>query len=85
MGDESIPAVEDALDRAEDLPADEAESLLRSAAADLEALRERNAVDDETADALENRLSQRMRAIEERDAYGGELGSALNPDEEDAA
>lgn len=85
MGDESIPAVEDALDRAQDLPADEAEALLRSAAADLEALRDRNAVDDETADALENRLSQRIRAIEERDAYGGELGSALNPDEEDAA
>ena len=85
MTDDALAAVEDALDRAEDLPAEEAVPVLRSAAADLEALRERDAVDDETADALENRLAQRVRAIEDRDAYGGELGAALNPDEEDAA
>ncbi|WP_245547763.1 hypothetical protein [Halovivax ruber] len=58
-------------------------SHLRSAAAALESARERDAIDTETADALATRLSQRIRAIEVRDADDAELGAALNPDEED--
>lgn len=84
MPDDVTTTVEDALARAEALPTDEAVSHLRSAAAALESARERDAIDAETADALANRLSQRIRAIEERDAYDAELGAALNPDEEDA-
>ncbi|ELZ11601.1 hypothetical protein C479_07051 [Halovivax asiaticus JCM 14624] len=85
MPDDVTTTVEDALDCAADLPTQEAVSHLRSAAAALESARKRDAIDAETADALTTRLSQRIRAIEERDAYDAELGAALNLDEEDAA
>ena len=83
MPDDSLAAVENALERAQSLPADEATALLRSARADLEAARDRDVV-DESVDALESRLDQRLREIDERDAYDGGMGAAMEPEDEDA-
>ncbi|WP_247730875.1 hypothetical protein [Halovivax limisalsi] len=84
MPDDPIERVESALDRAAEVPADEAVTLLESARADLADARSRGAVDTETAADLATRLTRRIREIEERDAYDGGMGAAMEPDEEDA-
>ncbi|WP_254861693.1 hypothetical protein [Halovivax gelatinilyticus] len=84
MTEASLAAVEDALDRATALPAEDAEALLRSARENLAEARTRESVDREAADYLETRLEQRLREIDERDAYDAGMGAAMEPDDEDA-
>ena len=84
MTDTTLDDIERNLDRATDLEADEAISVLQTAKQDLEALGTAADVDEARRQALEDRLDQRMREIEERDAYGSGLGAAMNPEEDDA-
>ncbi|WP_121741796.1 hypothetical protein [Natronorubrum halophilum] len=84
MTDTTIEDVERSLDRATDLESEDAVSVLRTARQDLADLRSDPDVDDEHRRALEKRLEQRIREIEERDAYDSGLGAAMNPDEDDA-
>lgn len=84
MADTTLADVEDALERATDLPAAEALDVLRSARADLETLRDRGEVGDEAARTLADRLNQRIREVREREAYDAGLGAAMEPEDEDA-
>ena len=78
----TIAAVEAALARARDLPDDAAAETLRTAREDLETIRARG--DERRAAELVDRIDQRLRAIDERDHYGSELGAAMEPEDEDA-
>ncbi|WP_137289392.1 hypothetical protein [Natronorubrum halophilum] len=84
MTDTTLEDVERSLDRATDLESEDAVSVLRTARQDLADLGSDPDVDDEHRRALEKRLEQRIREIEERDAYDSGLGAAMNPDEDDA-
>ena len=80
----TLEDVERSLDRATDLETEEALSTLRTAREDLEALGNDADVDDQRRQELEDRLDQRIREVENRDAYDSELGAAMNPEDEDA-
>lgn len=84
MTDSTLEAIEADLDRASDLGTDAAVELLRSARDELRACRDDRSIDQDRREALEHRLEQRIREIEERDSYSSGLGAAMNPDEEDA-
>jgi hypothetical protein len=84
MTDTTLDDVERNLARVEELEADEAVSVLQTAKQDLEALGTDADVDEERRQALEDRLDQRMREVEERDAYGSGLGAAMNPEDDEA-
>ncbi|NKE35498.1 hypothetical protein GWG54_06645 [Natronococcus sp. JC468] len=84
MTDTTLDDVERNLGRVEDLEQEEAISVLQTAKRDLEALSTDADVDEERRQALEDRLSQRLREIEERDAYDGNVGEAMNPEDHDA-
>ena len=85
MPDATLADVEDALEAARDLPQEDAEAVLCEAREDAEALRGREDVVEDELTAIEDRIDQRITQVRERDAYDGELGAAMNPDEEDAA
>ncbi|MFC4542554.1 hypothetical protein ACFO5R_11555 [Halosolutus amylolyticus] len=80
----TLEDVERSLDRATDLETTEAVSVLRTAREDLQALGNDPDVDEERRQALEERLDQRIREVENRDAYDGGLGAAMNPEDDDA-
>ena len=82
--DLTLEDVERQLNRATDLETEEAVSVLRSARTDLEALGNDPDVDEERRRALEDRLQQRIREVEERDAYDSGLGAAMNPEDDEA-
>ncbi|ELY65318.1 hypothetical protein [Natronococcus jeotgali] len=84
MTDTTLDDVERNLGRVEDLEQEEAISVLQTAKRDLEAMSTDGDVDEERRQALEDRLDQRLREIEERDAYDGNLGEAMNPEDHDA-
>lgn len=84
MTDTTLDDVERNLGRVEDLEQEEAISVLQTAKRDLEAMSTDGNVDEERRQALEDRLDQRMREIEERDAYDGNVGEAMNPEDHDA-
>ncbi|WP_276255386.1 hypothetical protein [Halomontanus rarus] len=88
MQDRTLEEIEADLDRATDLEAEAAVDLLRSARADLRDGRvesaESDEIDDNRREQLEHRLDQRIQEIENRDAYGGGLGSAMNPEDDEA-
>ncbi|MWV40329.1 hypothetical protein [Natrialba sp. INN-245] len=84
MTDVTLADVERTLDRATELEAEDAISVLETARTDLRTLESDPDVDDGRREALENRLQQRIREIENRDAYDGGLGAAMNPDEDEA-
>ena len=84
MTDAPRTSVEEALDRARDLPAEEALTILRSAKEDLDALEARDELGPTERRTLEDRLNQRIRQIDERDAYDSGLGASMEPEEEDA-
>ncbi|MDS0476747.1 hypothetical protein [Natrinema sp. 1APR25-10V2] len=84
MTETTLTDVERALDRAADLETEEAVSVLRTARQDLQDLGNDADVDEERRRELETDLEQRIRAVEERDAYDGGLGSSMNPTEDDA-
>ncbi|SFB80737.1 hypothetical protein SAMN05444422_102121 [Halobiforma haloterrestris] len=84
MTDLTLDDVERSLERATDLETEEAVAVLRSAREDLEALGSDPDVDETRRRELEDTLDQRIREVENRDAYRGELGAAMNPDEDDA-
>lgn len=84
MTDLTLDDVERSLERATDLETEEAVAVLRSARKDLEALGNDPDVDETRRRELEDTLDQRIREVENRDAYQGELGAAMNPEEDDA-
>lgn len=94
MSDRTVDEIEAALERATDLEAEAALDLLRSARADLRDGRveaegegegeKSDEIDDERRESLEHRLDQRIKEIENRDAYSGGLGSAMNPEDDEA-
>ena len=84
MSDPTLEDVERRLDRASDLETDEALSTLRTAREDLRALGADSDVDEQRRQELTDTVDQRIRQIDERDAYDSELGAAMNPDDEDA-
>lgn len=81
----SVADVETTLDRAADVDDEKAASLLRSAREDIGQLRQQSDVDEATIERLEKRLERHEATFEHREEYGGSLGAAMNPDEEDAA
>ncbi|WP_440770969.1 hypothetical protein [Natronorubrum sp. DTA28] len=84
MTDTTLEDVERNLDRATDLEEEEALSVLRTTRQDLADLDTAADVDEERRQELEDRLDQRIRQVEERDAYDSGLGASMNPDEDDA-
>ncbi|MEY7848930.1 hypothetical protein AB7C87_06950 [Natrarchaeobius sp. A-rgal3] len=84
MTEPTLADVERSLDRATELEAAEAVAVLRTARADLRDLGTDSEVDEDRRQALEDRLSQRIREVKNRDAYDSGLGSAMNPDEDEA-
>lgn len=84
MTETTLEDVERSLDRATDLETEDAISVLRTAREDLQALGNDPDVDEQHRKALEERLDQRIREVQNRDAYDGGLGAAMNPDEDDA-
>lgn len=84
MSDPTLEDVERRLDRASDLETDEALSTLQTAREDLRALGADSDVDEQRRQELTDTVDQRIRQIDERDAYDSELGAAMNPDDEDA-
>ena len=80
----TLEDVERSLDRATDLETEEAVSVLRTARQDLANLGNDPDVDEQRRRELEDRLDQRIREVENRDAYDSGLGAAMNPDEDEA-
>lgn len=80
---DSLAAIEDDLDRATELETAEAVELLRSARRDLDDL-DGESIDDDRRRDLEHRLEQRLREVQRRDEYDGGLGSAMNPEDDEA-
>ncbi|WP_255192321.1 hypothetical protein [Natronobeatus ordinarius] len=77
----SLERVEDDLERATELAAEEAIDRLREAHRELQALRSAD-VDEERRQALETRVEQRLSEVGERDRYDSEMGAAMNPDDD---
>ncbi|RQG97440.1 hypothetical protein [Natrarchaeobius oligotrophus] len=84
MTETTLEDVERSLERASELEAEEAVSVLRTAREDLRDLGNDPAVDEARRRALETRLEQRIREVKNRDAYDSGLGAAMNPGEDDA-
>ena len=84
MTDTTLEDIERNLDRATDLEEEEALSVLRTTRQDLADLDTAADVDEERRRELEDRLDQRIRQVEERDAYDSGLGASMNPDEDEA-
>lgn len=82
--DLTLEDVERQLNRATDLETEEAVSVLRTAREDLRALDNDPDVDEQRRQALEERLDQRIREVQNRDAYDSGLGASMNPEEDDA-
>ena len=82
--DDPLEAAEDALERATELPDETALSVLTAARRDLRERGEDSTADEQRVEALEDQLTQRIREVSERDRYDAGMGSAMNPDEEDA-
>lgn len=84
MTEPTLEDVERSLDRASDLETEAALSTLRTAREDLRALGADSDVDEQRRQELADTIDQRIRQIDDRDAYDSELGAAMNPDDEDA-
>ncbi|EMA33387.1 hypothetical protein [Halobiforma nitratireducens] len=84
MTDLTLEDVEERLDRATRLETEEAVAVLRTAREDLASLNNDPGVDETRRSELADRLDQRIREVQNRDAYQGELGAAMNPEEDDA-
>jgi len=82
--DTTLEDIERRLDRASDLESEDRLAVLRTAREDLTALGNDPDVDEDRRKDLENQLDQRLRGLSDSDAYGGELGAAMNPTDEDA-
>jgi len=84
MTDPTLEDVERRLDRASELETEAALSTLRTAREDLRALGADSDVDEGRRQELADTIDQRIRQIDDRDAYDSELGAAMNPEDEDA-
>ena len=84
MTTDTLEDAEDAIERATELDDEEALSLLQATRRDLQDCRAEGSVEEERADALEDQLTQRIREVSEREKYDVGLGSAMNPEDEDA-
>ncbi|MFC7232271.1 hypothetical protein ACFQMM_14395 [Saliphagus sp. GCM10025308] len=94
MAEHSPDEIEAALERATDLETDEALTVLEDARRTLTDLDDSELQEADLdvdleghtspREALETRIEQRIREIENRGAYDGGLGSAMNPEDDDA-
>lgn len=84
MTNTTLEDVERTLERATDLETDAALSTLRTARMELDDLSNDPHTDEDRRQKLADTLDQRLREVENRDAYDGDLGAAMNPDEQDA-
>jgi len=84
MTNTTLEDVERTLERATDLETDDALSTLRTARMELDDLSNDPHTDEDRRQKLADTLDQRLREVENRDAYDGDLGAAMNPDEQDA-
>lgn len=85
MPDTSVEAVDATLDRVPDADDEEVPALLRDARENIGRLRRHSDFDDAELDRLAERLEDYERSLDKQEEYGGSLGSAMNPDESDAA
>lgn len=81
MAEPTLEAIEDDLERASELETGAALEVLEDARVKLRRLED---VDAERRAEIDHRLEQRLREVGERDAYDGGLGSAMNPEDDDA-
>lgn len=84
MTETTLDDVKRNLDRATELEDEEAISVLRTAREDIEALGNDPDVDEERRQDLADRVDQRIREVANRDAYDSGLGSAMNPEDDEA-
>ncbi|ELZ04866.1 hypothetical protein [Natrialba asiatica] len=84
MTDTTLDDIARQLDRATELEDEEALSVLRTAREDLQALGNDPDTDEDRRTELVTRVEQRLREVENRDAYDSGLGAAMNPDEDEA-
>ncbi len=84
MTEPTLEDVQRRLDRASDLGTEAALSTLRTAREDLRALEADSDVDERRREELADTVEQRIRQVDDRDAYDSELGAAMNPEDEDA-
>lgn len=84
MTDPTLEDVTRRLETATELETEEAVSVLQAAREDLEVLADDPAADEKRRRELEDRVSQRLREVENRDDYDSGLGAAMNPGDEDA-
>lgn len=84
MTDTTLDDIARQLDRATELEDEEALSVLRTAREDLQALGNDPDTDEDRRTELVTRIEQRLREVENRDAYDSGLGAAMNPDEDEA-
>ncbi|GAB3036924.1 hypothetical protein [Natronobiforma cellulositropha] len=84
MSDDPLERAERTLDRATGLETERALAVLAEARTMLRANRDDPALETERLDALETRLTQRIREVREREAYDSNLGASMNPEDEDA-
>ncbi|OVE83863.1 hypothetical protein [Natronolimnobius baerhuensis] len=84
MTESPLEEIERQLNRATELETEDAMTLIRETQDRLESLEGDSSVDAKRRTELEERVQQRLRAVSERDAYDGGLGSAMNPTDDDA-
>ena len=84
MADPPLEEIESTLERVVDLDTETAIAELTAARQRLEELRGREETDDQWCDELAAQLDQRIREVRNRDAYSGELGASMNPEDDDA-
>ncbi|ELZ11481.1 MULTISPECIES: hypothetical protein [Natrialba] len=84
MTDTTLDDIARQLDRATELEDEEAIAVLRTAREDLQALGNDPDTDEDRRTELVTRIEQRLREVENRDAYDSGLGAAMNPDEDEA-
>ncbi len=83
MSDPTLDDVQAKVERAAEATGDDELSLLRSAREDVHDLR-RADVDDDRLDELESKVDRRLSQLDIPNSYGGSVGAAMNPDEDDA-
>ncbi len=84
MTDPTLAVVERRLERATELESEPARVVLQTAREDLETLADDPTIDETRRQTLERRVTQRLREVDDRSSYSGELGASMNPDDEDA-
>lgn len=84
MTDPTLNDVEQRLEQATERDTEDAIATLETAREEIAALESDPDVDESRRGAIADRIDQRLREVTDRDAYGSDLGAAMNPEDEDA-